>query len=352
MADVAKAANVSVSAVSLALRNSPLISPQTRARIQSAASRLGYVPDPHVARLMGYLRQPSAAKRAGTLAYLTAFDPPDAWRSVPVWRRYFSGAQRRAAELGYSMEEFSMRAPGLTSKRIGRVLQARGISGVIVAPLPEGTHELDLQWEPFCAVAIGLSLWSPRQHAIVHHHLASMVTALQAVRARGYRRIALVLEPNHDLRVQHHWSAAFLAEQRRTGARGSLIFDQLDRSAAFVAWFRRHRPDVILGDNLVAARILDAAGYRIPRDCAFVVLNLAGHERGFAGINQLSEAIGVSAVSRLVGALRQNDFGVPDLPEVTLVPGQWVDGASLPQKGTAKERVVPAPLDPSLKRLR
>jgi LacI family transcriptional regulator len=250
------------------------------------------------------------------------------------------------------MEEFSVRAAGLTSKRVGRVLQARGINGIVVAPLPEGTHQLDLSWDPFSAVAIGLSLWAPRQHAIVHHHLASMATCLQTIRGRGYRRIALVLEPNHDLRVQHHWSAAFLAEQRRAGLSGDLIFDQLDAPSAFVTWFRRHRPDVILGDNLVAARMLDAAGYRIPRDCAFVVLNLAGHERGFAGINQLSEAIGMSAVSRLVGSLRQNEFGVPELPEVTLVPGEWVDGPSLPQKGAGKERMVPPPLDPGMKRLR
>ena len=341
LADIARSAHVSVSTVSLALRESPLIPVQTRFRIQRTASRLGYVRDPHLAQLMGYLRQPSAAKHAGTLAYVTAFDPPNAWRSVPVWQRYYSGAKKRGGELGYNLEEFSIGRSRMLPKRLGRVLQTRGIRGVIVAPLPEGTHHLELEWDRFCTVAIGLSLWEPRQHSVVHHHLASMVMALQKVRELGYRRIAMVLERNHDARVQHHWSAAFLAEQRRVGLPADLIFDQLDQPAEFVSWFRRCRPDVIVGDNLVAARMLDAAGHRIPYDCGFVVLNLSATDEGFAGVNQLSESIGASAVSRLIGGLRQNQFGIPSLAETTLVPGIWVDAASLPPKGSASLWVRP-----------
>lgn len=357
MTDIGYAAGVSVSTVSLALRNSPLIPLPTRKRVQGAAARLGYVLDPQLSRLMSYLHRPSATKPAGTVAYLTGFDPPDAWRSVPVWCRYFSGAQRRAEELGYKVEEFSMCTPGMTPKRLSRVLRARGITGIVVAPLPEGTHQLAFEWDQFSAVAIGLSLWEPRHHCFVHHHLASMTRALESARARGYRRLALVLQPNHDLRVQRHWSAAYLAEQRHAGlAATDLIFDRLDQPAEFIEWFRQCRPDVVIGDNLVAARILDQAGYRIPRDCGYIVLNLAGFEKGFAGIDQRSESIGASAVSRLVARLHQNESGVPEIPETTLVPGTWMDGASLPTPGDSLHVVRPQHHDvqkhPHLSRLR
>lgn len=357
MADIGRAAGVSVSTVSLALRNSPLISLATRTRVQAMADRLGYVPDPQLSRLMSYLHRPSAMKQAGTLAYVTAFDPPDAWRSVPVWCRYFAGARRRAEELGYKVEEFPMCTPGMSPKRLSRVLRTRGISGIVVAPLPEGTHRLVLEWERFSAVAIGLSLWEPGHHSFVHHHLASMTTALRRARAYGYRRLALVLQPNHDLRVQRHWSAAYLAEQREAGLTAAdMIFDRLDQPAEFVDWFRRRRPDVLIGDNLVAARILDEAGYRLPGDCGFIVLNLAGFEKGFAGIDQCSESIGAAAITRLVASLHQNESGVPAKPEVTLVPGIWVNGPSLPAPGDPRVGVRPQHYDiqrhPHLSRLR
>ena len=42
--------------VSLALRNDPRITVETRDRVQALAKRAGYQPDPHVAELMGRLR--------------------------------------------------------------------------------------------------------------------------------------------------------------------------------------------------------------------------------------------------------------------------------------------------------
>ena len=68
--EIAAAAGVSVSAVSLALRNHPKVSPQVRARIHAIAKRMGYHADPRISTLMEHLRaarsqrptdQPSAA---------------------------------------------------------------------------------------------------------------------------------------------------------------------------------------------------------------------------------------------------------------------------------------------------
>ena len=344
MADVARAAGTSVSTVSLALRNSPLISGATRRRVQEAAVKVGYVPDPHVAQLMSYLRRPSPQKSAGVLAYLTAFEPPEAWRSVRVWGRYHAGAVRRAAALGYKLEEFAVRSTGMTEKRLSRVLQARGIRGLVIAPLPEGTHDLDFEWEHFSAVGIGLSLTAPRLHRVVHHHFGSMADALQQVRARGYRRMALVLEPYHDARVEHHWSAAFLSGLRQGGDRDpALIFEHLNQPAEFIDWFRRYRPELLVADNLVAARILDQAGFRIPRDYAYVSLNLVAIDKGFAGIDQCSENIGECAVTRLFASLQQNECGVPAVAETILVPGGWVDGPSVPHRDKRTAAVVRPP---------
>src|SRR5947208_16908529 len=49
--DVASAAGVSMATVSRALRGLPNVSPETKARVADAASRLRYQPHPHASRL-------------------------------------------------------------------------------------------------------------------------------------------------------------------------------------------------------------------------------------------------------------------------------------------------------------
>src|SRR5579872_5605758 len=60
--DVARAAGVSLNTVSLVVRDSPLVAPDTRTRVQTVIDRLGYQPNAAAAAL--------ASARAHTLGYL------------------------------------------------------------------------------------------------------------------------------------------------------------------------------------------------------------------------------------------------------------------------------------------
>ena len=52
--DIAKAVGLSHVAVSLALRDSPRVSPARRAKVKAMAKKLGYRPDPMLASLAAY----------------------------------------------------------------------------------------------------------------------------------------------------------------------------------------------------------------------------------------------------------------------------------------------------------
>lgn len=88
--DIAHLAGVSQSTVSRALRGSPLVSEETRRRIQSAADRLNYKVDKNASNLR--------RQHTGTLALLLFEDPtaddshinPRCWARSPVPAR--SGA--------------------------------------------------------------------------------------------------------------------------------------------------------------------------------------------------------------------------------------------------------------------
>ena len=337
---VAEAAKVSVATASLALRNSPRCAAKTRRLVARIAERLGYTPDPHVARLMSYLHRSGQGRDGATLAYITAFAERDGWRGLHTWEKYFAGAKSRALALGYRLEEFSLREPGMSEQRLSTILCTRGIAGLILAPLPDGMSRLNLDWSKFACVAIGFSLQEPQVHRVAHNHLRSMRVALDHVHGCGYRRVGLVMSRLHDARVDWQWSSAFLGYQQGSGRTPASIFDAPAETEFLLAWFRREKPDVIISDVLTVPWQLERAGFRVPRDFAFVHLNRPTENKELAGIDQHSERVGEAAVKQLVAALHGNESGLPRLPDTTLVCGEWVEGLSLPPAGAAESPPV------------
>src|SRR2546422_1003969 len=77
--------------------------------------------------------------QAANLEYRDAFRLPTEFMSAftPVTQR--DVAQARAAEAGYHLEEIWTREPGMNGHRVARIVQARGIAGVIFP----AHHEFD-----------------------------------------------------------------------------------------------------------------------------------------------------------------------------------------------------------------
>ena len=77
----------------------------------------------------------------------------------------------------------------------------------MIAPLLDGKSELALTWSRFTAVTLGYSMAQPAVHRVLNHHYNTVLLALTKLRDRGYRRIALALQPVHDARsiAMPHW---------------------------------------------------------------------------------------------------------------------------------------------------
>ena len=177
--DVAVAAGVHRTTVSLALRDHPRIPAATRERIKAIAGRLGYRINPLVAALM-QTRRLGRSERHVTLAFVTNYPTRFGWRPKHHDRPdYFPGATRRAHELGYKLEDFWLREPGMTPARFCRILAARGINGLLIARLPPDQHALDLEWNRFSCVALGMTLRSPVLHHVTENHFDTVAQAMQ-----------------------------------------------------------------------------------------------------------------------------------------------------------------------------
>ena len=336
MKDVASAAGVARSTVSMALRNDRSIPEATRRRIFEVAEKLGYRTNPLVSALMASLHERRQRQRHTVLAYVTA-DPEDApWRSYQIFIEMHAGARDRAAEMGYRLEEFALRAPGMTPKRFAQVLRTRGILGLLIAPLPHHERSIELEFADFAVMGIDMSVASPSIERVSNDHFQSALLAFAECRALGYRRVGLIVSDELSERLEHRWVAAFQFAQARLPLSQQVTPLQPPRTedilAAMPAWYERERPDVIVMSEL------DPHGrYPVPLTVGLVSLSLEEPDLGrVAGIFQDNRRMGAIAIEHLVARLERCEFGSDDRGRVNLVAGKWLAGGSAP--GVGQER--------------
>jgi LacI family transcriptional regulator len=331
MQQIADAAGVSRMAVSLALRNSPKISPPTAERIRKLANELGYRPNPMVSALMTQLRQSREVKKPSVIAYVTAFPTEGGWRRPGPALAYYEGAQRRAGELGYTLEEWWLRRPGLTERRFCEILNTRDIHGMIVAPLPPSLNVLHFDWSQFAAAAISHSLTAPDLNRASSDHFDAIDIAIHELTALGYRRIGLAVPEDVDFRVQQQWSAAMLAYQQHIPIpdRVPTLSKTSPAARSFVHWYQEHQPHAVLGVGGEYLPVFEELGLRVPQDVGFVNLALSGNDRAMAGVNQHADLVGAAAVDLVDAQLRRNERGVPRHARTVLISGEWVAGPTV-----------------------
>lgn len=331
MQQIADEAGVSRMSVSLAMRNSPKISPATASRIRGIAERLGYRPNPLVSALMTQLRHSKAVRKPSTIAYVTGYPTADGWRQPGPFVDFFEGARARAGALGYELEEWWLRKPGLTETRFSEILYTRKIHGVLIAPLPLSGGAVNLDWEKFAGAGIGYSLTAPLIHRASNDQYGTITTALEELTRLGYRRIGLAIPAESDARVKHYWSAGILVYQQSIPfiERVPTLLTTGQFSKEFAGWFEQYRPDVVLGLSQQCARVMSDLGCRVPRDAGFVHLALSREDTALAGMNQNSELVGAAAIDLIDAQLRRNERGVPKFAKSQLIPSYWVPGPSV-----------------------
>jgi DNA-binding LacI/PurR family transcriptional regulator len=333
--DVADRAGVHRSTVALALRDHPRISEPVRRRIQALASRIGYRVNPLVSALMQSRRTGRKVKHL-TLAYVTNYPTRYGWRpGFHARPDFFPGAVARAKDFGYRLEDFWLGEPGMTPERFGDILTVRGIHGIIIGRLPPGQSSLELAWERFSCVAVGMTLLAPRLHHVTENHFVTAYEGMQRCVERGYRRIGFVFsEANDSPRVGDRWLSAYLLQQLKLPARERLALcpGMPTDKKQFSQWFRRERPDAILANHSgPVVEWLRELGCEVPRDVGLV--ELEDHpELGCAGVYYDPMKVGGLAVEMLVGLMHRNETGVPLDPHEILLTGEWRDGRTLPSR--------------------
>lgn len=335
---VADAVDVHLSTVSLALRNDPRLPERTRRRIQDAAKRLGYTPNPLVSILLSRVRRRNSDYR-GTLGYVhtTPIDTPRL--TERVFRNYIEGAQGRASELGYHLDEFAL-GPTLNGRRLVEMLRTRNILGLVVEHMPGEycpDRRLPFDISTFAVTSLGVPLADPHIHYVANDQYMRAVLAAREALALGYRRLGLVVSENFDTRMAHRCSAGFWAVQEYTPGLARLPICHLrkDQPKALRQWLKQHRPDVVLGTHHFVLTQLQALGKSVPGNLGWVHLDWVPEFKTSSGVYGNSDQIGAAAVELVVSQLHRGETGPRTHGVNYFVSGTWQAGKTLRRVGPA-----------------
>lgn len=343
---IAEKAGVHFSTVSLALNNRPGIPEATREHVKKVAEEMGYRPDPLLSALATYRSDKRRKSGHEAIAWVDFWPAPKSSRKgfTALW----AGAHRRAGELGWKLDEVAAGHAGQSPQEVARILQARGIEGVLMAPQDVENLVVDLDWSGFSAITMAHTLAQPRLHRVQPHQFYNMQVLMRELVALGYRRPGLCLGRYSHGHTDHYWRAGFLDAQADLPKqdRVPLFEGDLSKPGQLLSWYEQAQPDAIVAsqpEDVIA--ILGKKGIRVPKDVgvatpAFRVEDwhpdCGKTERAFAargidvsGIDENFERIGEAMIDLLVGMMHRRETGVPPSPMHQLIEGRWHAGKTL-----------------------
>jgi LacI family transcriptional regulator len=330
--DIAQDAGCTNATVSLALRGSPRISPETRARVQQAAATLGYRPDPMLSALAAHRWKRLPKSGGSTLAVIG-----DVLEGL-------EGMEERAAAYGYRLEKFRC-ADHPDPRRLSQILYNRGIVGVLVGQIFTPGFSARFDWSRFVTVACSEGIELPPVNLVMPNHFRAVQEAWDRSMAAGARRIGMMLFDIPEAIDMHDREAAFLDRQQTVPVRSrlpvlkirswarrgeKLAAGQISNAEAVSqvkAWMNDQKPDRILGFNDAFFWLLKDSGWSVSKKIGFTSLWLSRGPSALGGFLLHFDEVGRRAVEWLDSLLRSGERGLPAHPATMAVNLVWQDAS-------------------------
>jgi hypothetical protein len=322
---IAIALKVSPMTVSLALRNQSGVSESTRRRVQAAADKMGYRPDPEMTRLMARLTQRRGKKSSVTIALVDLTingRNSEAGYHGPVAQ----GARERAARMGFEIDSYSCHEMSCRLPRLLKILKSRGVRGMVLLP-PIDSIELppEADWSDFSVVNTSFGITPDLFNRVAPHNFIDMCRVLKRLESAGFRRIGFVFERGFDERSLYQFTAAIHLQDYgdcvlRIPPRAKLRLEHL------TPWLRAFRPEIVLTHCAEELHPLIQTMRTPPMLYSVGVPRLSG----IPFWDQKPSEIGTHAVTLLAGMIRDSERGIPAQPATTLIHGEFRDNFNVP----------------------
>ncbi|MFA5264048.1 MAG: LacI family DNA-binding transcriptional regulator [Opitutaceae bacterium] len=337
--DVASAAGVHFTTVSMALRGDPRLRPETRDRIFEAVARVGYRRNPVSESLSQRRSSGNAVAIAPRIAYLANRSPEEGMLKFAHYRLMIHGAREQAEAFGYGFEALFVDSGYHDSQSLYRYLKENAIKGVIIGAFEPTRRTLELPWEEFCVVKIDSRHMSPAATFVSNDQMQYVRLAFQKLRALSYRRIGLAIGVNDELGTGGLHTCGLLLEQSSIDRDQQVepLFFPPEASDSDVAqmlgsWIKKGSVDAVISNSMSIRRLLGSSGARCPEDVACASVCMSQKTPSLAGVVANLDMIGRQVTGSLIALLRAEKHGIPESPTSTYVQGNWHDATSAPRR--------------------
>ncbi len=313
--DIARAADLSVAAVSMALKGNIALPASTIYRVKKIAAELGYIPDPALSALAAHRSLTRVRNSYSVLGYLT----PD--QTTAASDELFQKISARAEQLGFRLEAFSTSSKELSPQRLAQILTTRGIRGLILSPSCELGPNCGIDWERFSVVTLNLSGNRSELPAIVPDYQEEMRTCLESLESRGSSKIGLILDSTKSKAENQLWQAAYLYFHGKYTAgqsRESVVLKiESDAPQAQVRdWIEEHQLDTVVSNKVDLNSTL-------PHEITCASLCSESETEEVDGIKRDYQSIGQLAIETLNSLLQDNRFGTERAHVSSYSAGSW-----------------------------
>jgi LacI family fructose operon transcriptional repressor len=315
--DLAASLEVSVATVSMALRNDPRVAPATRQKVRAMAAEMGYERSPYVSALMAQVRRGKTGGR-GTLALV------DCWagrqlEQVDGFRQLLRGIEREASSLGYLIERFVLNRGErcVSQQRLLGILEARGIPGLLIPPIPVDWHWERLPWDNLAVVAMSKSQREPPFDRVVQDHSAMARQSVQWLYQEGYERPCLLIDESGDDRLDRGWTGGFVAGLKTPesfpGRLLRMSEAEMTNAEEVTRRFRALNADALVTKGYLA----DALRLNLAREewesLKVVLLEENSDSPCAAVVDQRNGEVGAQGVRMLVHNINTHRRGIPEV---------------------------------------
>ncbi len=333
---IARKLGVSSTTVSLALRDSPRVSPALTARIKQLAKAANYVPNARLSELMSEVQRGASPAFRAWLGIFTLYPERAPWRSHPHLKILIDESIVCARQHGYEAEYFWLKEPGLNPDRFRSILQARNIRGLFCLGSANPEEPFPTPLRDFAVVTFAASIPS-KLHRVASHFAADATALFEQLLVRGYRRPGLCMLVHGDRRTAYAYSATYLSmcERHLPGARDlPILRADAWNAAAFDAWFTTYRPDaIVLHQDLPyikgVEQCLRQHRLTVPGHIGLALLDKNPDCARYSGICQSIPRMATAAIELLISRMMIGDFHTPAYPKIELVVGDWNEGRTL-----------------------
>ena len=338
--DIAREADVHPSTVSRAMRNDPHISPKVREKIDKIAKKIGYRPNPLISAFTAQVRGYRGSPHGVTIVILNC----DLDKSNSLWQNlYIKGITYRAEQLGYNVEIISLSKIKYSVPRLNKILHARGIRGMVILPVPDGTDLSELNCEHLALATISYSLKNlPINKTSLDFHQCMTLT-LKHLAKKGYKRIGFALADVDMLRFGERLVAAFVAWQHtlpvskripvhintHVGKHQETAQNRATGCTDYKQWLEKYKPEVVVGSSDIFYKWLLELKLKMPDDIGFSSTGILPGMPDVSGIDPKNYQIGIATTDLIIGQFHRNDYGLPDPEKIVMIEGSWVEGKTL-----------------------